>query len=325
MPFFNGMLMRDALNDDGTVPSPGYSYASPDIISHAEVAAPQAYFSANYTSDPNEPLQKGSTTNYLYARARNLSTQTLSDWNVFLYRASSSLFLNTNVWRQNIVPTLGGNNYAALPSTAPQGIAVASERFLLNAVSNSLFCLIGIAAQGTSPVIPPPFSAYADFITWIRSNQNVCGRNLTLAQNYSNRSYERIDTFSNPENEEEPVLFKVTLKGALPPQTTFGIECAALGVNASWPVGPKPVTASGMAPANFNGAVRTWATLPTGSSWPSGTKLETTVYVGVQPSSPAAIYAARPEELGMEPEEIAEVASGGVLVLLGNCATVFES
>jgi hypothetical protein len=325
MPFFNGMLMRDVLNDDGSVPSPGYAYASPDIIGHAEVADPQSYFSANYATDPNEPLQQGSTTNYLYARTRNLSAQTLSGWNVFLYRASSSLFLNTNLWSQNLVRTIAGNNCAPLPSTPPQGIAVASERFLLNAVSSSLFCLVGIAAQGTNPVIPAPFTAYADFITWIRGNQNVSGRNLTMARNYPNRSYERIDTFSNPENQEEPVLFTVSLKGTLPPQTTFGIECAAMGVNSTWTVGPKPVTASGYAPAHFNGAVRTWATLPAGSSWPAGTKLETTIYIGIQSSSPAAIYATTPEQLGIEREETAEVAPGGRLALLGNCATVFES
>ncbi|MBF0175782.1 MAG: hypothetical protein HQL63_02865 [Magnetococcales bacterium] len=60
MPTYDGFLMRDSLSDDGIVPSPGYPYYSPDMIGHAQVADPVSYFTANYATDPNQPLQMGS-------------------------------------------------------------------------------------------------------------------------------------------------------------------------------------------------------------------------------------------------------------------------
>ncbi len=325
MPVYDGMLMRDALNDDGTVPSPGYPYYSPDVICYQQVANPQSFFSANYSSDPNQPVQLGSATNLLYVRAKNLSTQTLSGWNVFLYRANSSLFLNTNVWRQNNVQTVGGSNYCSLPTTQPQGIAVGNDVFVLSSLSSNLFCLIGVAVAGTSPNIPPPFATYNDYVMWVRNNQNVCGRNLTTAQNYPTRQYERLDTFSNPQSDSVPTLFRVSVVGSLPTGTTFGLTCTPLNVNSSWNISQGPMqTASGICPPNFNGTVTTWASLPSGSSvWPPGARLDTTVYVGIDNEAPAAKFAASPEELGIGLEAVQDLVPNGTLVRVGNCATVF--
>ena len=80
MPVFDGFLMRDALNDDGTVPSPGYPYYSPDLIAHAQVADAKPFFTANYATDPNQPVELGSKVNYFYVRAKNLSAGTLSGY-----------------------------------------------------------------------------------------------------------------------------------------------------------------------------------------------------------------------------------------------------
>lgn len=327
MPAYDGMLMRDALNDNGTVPSPGYPYYSPDIICYPQVANPQTFFAANYTSDPNQAVQLGSATNLLYVRGKNLSANPLSNWNVFLYRASSSLFLTPSIWRQNTVKTLSGQPYVALPTTASQGIAVGNEPFMLDALSSNLFCLVGVATAGTSPTIPASFATYNDYVMWVRQNQNVCGRNLTTARNFPNRQYERVDTLSCPETTPVPVLFQVTLVGTLPAGTTFGLVCAPLGINASWNVSQGPIqTASGMCPASFNGTVTTWASLPAGTTkWPPGARLDTTYYVGINNDAPAAVYAASEQEVSVRPPELDEAMPNGSLVRIGNCATVFQS
>ena len=327
MPVFNGMLLRDALNDDGSVPSPGYAYASPDILCYQQVADPQSFFSGNYTSDPNQPAQYGTALNRIYVRGKNLSSAPLSGWNVFLYRASASLFMTPSIWRQNQVGTFGGGAFVALPPTQPQGIAVGTDCFRLSGLANNLFCLIAVATAGTSPNIPASFASYSDYILWIRQNQNVCGRNLSLTQSFPNRQYERIDGFSNPQSTGVPTLFRVSLAGSLPSGTTFGLTCEPLGVAASWNVNQGRVqTASGMTPANFSGTVTTWAALPSGSStWPPGARLDTTVYVGLDSDDPAAEYAAPLEELHISADDVDELVPNGTLVQLGNCTTLFES
>ncbi|HZV74494.1 MAG TPA: hypothetical protein VFF79_12320 [Conexibacter sp.] len=327
MPAYDGMLLRDALTDDGSVPSPGYPYYSPDLICYPQVANPQTFFTANYTSDPNQAAQLGTALNRVYVRGKNLAPTPLSGWNVFLYRASSSLFMTPSIWVRNQVPTFSGGTYVSLPATQPQGIAVGSDCFMLSGLSSNLFCLVGVATAGTSPSIPATFASYGDYVSWVRQNQNVCGRNLSLAQSFPNRQYERLDAFSNPASESVPTLFRVALTGTLPAGSTFGLVCAPLNVNTSWSISQGPVqTASGMTPAAFNGTVTTWASLPSGTTrWPSGVRLDTTVYVGIDSEHPASAFAAPPEELAITADEAAALMPSGTLVRLGNCATVFQT
>jgi len=325
MPFYDGLLMRDSLGDTGVVPSPGYPYYAPDVICHDQVANPQQFFSGNYSGDPSQPVQLGSHTNLLYTRAMNLSTSVKSGWSIHLYRASSSLFLNPSIWRNNVVSTQSGQSSVPLADVQPNAVVVAGEPFILDALASNLFCLIAIASSSPSPSIPSGFSAYADYISWVRQNQNVCGRNLSLVRNFPSRQYERLDTFSNPESTSVPTLFRVSVSGSLPAGTTFGLTCAPLSIATSWNVSQGPVqTASGMTPASFDGTVTTWGSLPAGvSQWPSNATIDTTVYVGVDAEHPAAAAAASFDELGIGPDEAADLVPNGQLVRLGNCATAF--
>lgn len=318
--------MRDTLNDTGVVPSPGYPYYSPDLIGHAQVANPKTFFTDNYSTDPNQPIELGSAVNYFYVRAKNLSGETKNGYYITVYRANASLFLNTNVWKNNPLKTQAGDAFVSLDSTAPNAIAVGNAPFLLNAVTSNDFCLIGMASPTSTPDIPPNFPSYEAYILWVRNNQNVCGRNLYTAQNYPDRNYEQLMEFSNPEALEVPTLFQVSIKnGTLPANSTFGVTCAPLGISDSWNVNDGVVrTASGMTPANFNGNVTTWATLSSGS-WPEGVWLETIPFVGVKEGSAAAVYARRDwSHLGGAQPEILD-AGRPHLVPIGSCATVFST
>jgi len=323
--YYNGFFMRDSLSDTGTVPSPGSPYYSPDVICHEQVASPQTYFVQNYNTNPNQPAQLGSQTNYIYVRAKNLATTSLSGWYISVFRSSSSLFLNTNLWSQNPLYTVSGASSVALNSTPPQGIAVGNDVLLLNAVTSNLFCLIGMASPKPQPVIPPPFTSYTDYIMWVRMNQNVCGNNLTIAQNFATQQYSRLDSLSNPENDYVPVLFVISVVGTLPAGSTFGVTCAPIGVNSSWNISDGPVqTASGMMPPKFDGYVTTWGSLPPGQTvWPNGVRIDNETYIGRDVDSPAAMFAAPWEHLHVKPEDVPGLPRGGVLVLIGSTGTYF--
>ncbi|HEU4658174.1 MAG TPA: hypothetical protein VFR97_11640 [Capillimicrobium sp.] len=319
--------MRDTLGDTGVVPSPGYPYSSPDLIGYDPVAPSQvqAFFSSNYDSDVNKPIQLGSRMNPLYVRGKNLATTTKTGQYISVYRANTSLFLTPSRWAPNRLATQSGAGSVALPEMAPGAIGVGPEPFLIDGtVGQGLYCLVGMVTSTPNPVLPPDFASYSDYIAWVRNNQNVCGRNLSVLSSFPARAFERWDTFSNPEENAVPVLFMVTVNGpqGLPSGTTFGITCNPIGVQASWTWNPSSPsqTASSMCPKTWSGTAVTWATLPSGAVWPRGTTIGTKVYVGRDADDPVAIYATPWDELPVGPGDVDGVEDG-VLVLLGTVTT----
>lgn len=323
MAEYDGLLMRDSLADTGVVPSPGYYYHSPDVIAHAQVADPQTFFAGNYSSNPNQPIQGGSRLNLIYVRAKNLSTAAKSGWFIHAYRANSSLFMTPSIWLGNKLSTASGNDYVTIGTVQPNQVIVGNDNFVLDAIANNLYCLIGVVSATNTPSIPASFSTYSAYVDWVHQNQNVCGNNLTLVRDYPNRSYERNDSFSNPESSAVPVLIKVVASG-LAGATTFGLQCAPLNINANQTVSvSNTLTGSGMAPAGFSGTVTTWGTLPTGESqWPVGARLDTTVYVGRDADDElAAKYAEDNSKLGVNFDEHKLFSPEGVLIRVGDVAT----
>ncbi|MFL6111948.1 MAG: hypothetical protein ACJ786_11430 [Catenulispora sp.] len=327
MAQFDGFLMRDTISDTGQVPSPGYPYSSPDLIAHAQVADPVTYFTSNYGSDPNQAVQLGSRLNPVYVRAKNLSEQPKSGYYISVFRANTSLFMRPSIWRNNALSTADGRTSVPLPATvAPGAVGVGADPFLLDAVSSNLFCCVGMVSPSATPQIPTDFQNYEAYIAWVRNNRNVCCRNLNTVRSYPNRWFERVDAFSNPsQTDSVPTLFEVTLRGTLPPGSTFGLQCAPLGIATNWNIdhGPRQVT-SGITPPMFDGMVTTWAILPTNASWPPNTSIDTAVWVGFPDTSPMAQYATPLSEIGVRAEEV-EGLGNGILVRLGNCQTLFVS
>jgi hypothetical protein len=326
------VLMRDALNDDGRVPSPGYPYYSPDLIGYDPVNPQQvqAFFSGNWATDPNKPIQLGSTSNALYVRAKNLGTTPSSGQYISVYRANTTLFLTPSRWSSNRLRTQSGAQSVALPTMPPQGIGVGPEPFLIDGTTGAgLYCLVGMATATPNPVLPSDFTNYSAYINWVRGDQSVCGRNLSTLRSFPTRQFERWDSFSNPEAGDVPTLFKLTVSGAqgFPAGTTLGLTCAPMGVQQQWTWDPAfpSRTASGMCPPNWGGTVVTWVSLPSGGTWPRGTTVDTVVYVGRNPDDSAAQYATPWEELGVDPREMDGIVDDGVLVMLGSVTTQLVS
>ncbi len=328
MSLFDGLLMRDTLQDTGVVPSPGYPYYSPDVICHAQVADPKTYFTNNYNSDPNQPVQLGSHLNFVYVRAKNLADSTQSGWYISVYRSPSTLWLTPSLWKDYKLKTQSGVDYVTVDPVQSGQVAVGNDYFILDALQSNYFCVVGIASQTPDPALPGSFSNYDDYWNWIRNNQNICGRNLNTIQDFPDRQFERLDEFQNPENEPVPILIQLTASGPLPGGTIFGVTCAPCDINKEQAVSQGTIlTASGMVPANFSGNVTTFASLPSGTtSWPDGANISTKLYVGQDADSEAAKYATPLEEIGVSREELAEHhTENGVLVLLGSTATAFIS
>ena len=232
--------------------------------------------------------------------------------------------MKPSIWKNNRLQTINGTPYLTLNPIDPGQIGVGNDHFVLSALNSNLFCMVGIVSSEQEPAIPGDFSTYSDFVLWIRNNQNICVRNLSLTQNFPNRNYERLDSFSNPESIAVPTLFKVTATN-LPAGTSFGVQCTPLNVNKSQTVDQGTIlTDSGMCPANFDGTVTTFGTLPSGTTvWPDNARLEIEVYVGLDENDPATIYAEPWDTFVIKPHEMKGLRQNGTLVRIGSCGTEF--
>ena len=76
MPTWNDILIRDSLQDNGTTPSLGYPYTSPDIICTQQTTyqdPTQQFSGSSYTTDPNQPVVNQQNNNF-YVRGKNMGT-----------------------------------------------------------------------------------------------------------------------------------------------------------------------------------------------------------------------------------------------------------
>ena len=327
MTTYDGLLMRDNLADNGVVPSPGYPYHSPDIISHSQVEKPDAFFKANYDSNPNEAIELGSRTNRIYVRTKNLSTAAKTGWYISVYRSTASLFTNTNLWKTSPLKTAAGHEHISLANLQPNDIGVGGEAFLLSGVDSEYFCLIGIASSTQVPTIPDPFATFNDYVVWVRANQDVCGNNLTTVRNYPDRTLSRLDEYSNPEDEDVITAFKLTAV-RLPVGTTFGVECPPLNDKKQRTITSNSKSrilgAGGISPAKFTGNVTTWVTLPSGTTtWPAGGNVSTDLYVGMDLRHASIVYAENLRSIGVDRSEVTALGRRGRLVRVGSTGTHF--
>src|ERR1700722_2679207 len=325
MPQYDGLLMRDTTDDTGVAPSPGYPFHSPDVICHAQVADPQAFFTSNYNSDPNQPAQLGSQFNYIYVRAKNLSSTAKSNWYIHVYRSSSSLFMTPSIWKNNPLSTQSGDTYVTLGTLQPGKVGVGNTNFLLSGLASDLFCLVGVASATQTPSIPASFGSFSDYIGWVPSIQNVCGTNVTMLRDYPNQQWDRLDNLSNPSGDQKLITFEVEAKGPLPANTSYGNRCAPLGIDARTTVGQNTkLPASGYVPGNFIGNVETWGSLAAGGKWPAGATLVTKVYVAVSSTDAAAMFAQPWDKFPANfHETLGRNVETGRLVLPGTTGTSF--
>lgn len=322
----DGFLMRDSLTDRGEAHAGDHPYYSPDVIAHDQVENPQGYFTGNYDSDPNQPVELGTRLNPVYVRARNLG-RTRRAGRIAVFRSDTSLFMQADQWRNNPLRTLSGATSVTLPVLEAGSVGVGQDHFVLNAIDRDLFCCVGIAGDDPWAKIPRDFTTYGDYLMWVNGDPACCCRNFAILRSYRDRSYERLDTFSNPSPDAVPTLFTVSVSGDLPDGTRFGLQCEPLGMDCAWPTaqGNRLQKVPTSTPGDFSGHVTTWVTLPAGKQWPAGASVETCVLVGVRNTEPAARFRIPMASLGVGCADIEGMTDDHSLVRLGNCLTVLRA
>ncbi len=129
---YNGILLRQNLQDQGIMPRTGGWTASPDIIMAGTqpIQHPQSVFStpASYGTDPTQPVVKKAT-NYIYLRGKNLDTAAQAG-TARVFHAPRSLFLYPQQWLDNAIKTARGAEFSDIGSIDENAIGVTTDPFV---------------------------------------------------------------------------------------------------------------------------------------------------------------------------------------------------
>ena len=326
MSYQNQVLIRTSLTDEGVLGQRGFSYKSPDMISHSQVADPVSYFTANYGEDPNEPLDQNSATNFVYVRAKAKEANVKGY--VWLYCCGSSLFMKPSQWKQKKVYTVSGSSCAMLSPAANNGdVIVVDDPFLLNGLNTDYFCMVAITTEDKTEVLPGDFSTYDQFNYWVRTNTGVAVRNFSVLKNGIVYDFQRLDSLSNPESEPITALIEVSWKG-MPAGYTVGIRCDAIpGMENSEITDGSDgsVFAAEKLPAGFDGYVETYAYNTDGESiFPENAQITTKFYTTVTLEQMCFQFGKTVEELGINAVRKIGFTETNKLILTGECSTIFK-
>ena len=98
---YNDLFVRDALDDNGTIPYSGATAcSSPDIIPAQQQVLSAATLINTYPQNPTNTNINTQQINNIYVRAKNLSSSAASG-TISLYWAQSSLILTPSQWVTN--------------------------------------------------------------------------------------------------------------------------------------------------------------------------------------------------------------------------------
>lgn len=174
MTQYDGILLRQNLQDQGVMPRTGGWTACPDIIMAGTqpVQQPTTVFTstASYATDPTQPVVQNAT-NYVYLRGMNLNT-TAQTGTARVFSAKNSLFLYPQQWLQSPLLTSRGANFSDMGSVAANAIAVTTDPFLWEPSDISEHtCLVGFISTPEYPFEsqkpPNAVTSMNDLAAWI--------------------------------------------------------------------------------------------------------------------------------------------------------------
>jgi hypothetical protein len=281
LPTYNDLYVRDALDDNGTIPYNGATaYLSPDIIPAQAQVLTAAQLAASYGTNPTDTNINTQQINNIYLRAKNLSANSASG-TISLYYTKSSLMLIPSQWVNNKIPTATGATVQNLvdvngnTSIASNAVAVGSSAFTFNAPpvpQGFHYCMIAQVVTAAHPnAIPASFANSSAFISWVVNNPAICYRNVNIVS-ATLPAYQQGATFTNLDNAAEQYMFIV--QGAnWPANTSVNIQSTAVGFSFSYtqPFGSAPQNVSTIqtVPALFSGSVLVTLTPPAGTTVPA--------------------------------------------------------
>ena len=330
MAYQTKMLFRTSLQDIGDMSGHGSYCSSPDMIVHSLVKNPQSEFGTNYDKDPNEKVDVSSRTNTIYTRVKSMQESSgATTGYIRLYRASMSLFMNTDQWKDNKLRTPDGKEYVIVTSTENGEIAVGDGVLVVDGTKPH-FCMVGIVNDSEQETLPNRFSSYDDFVMRVHSERCVAVRNFSLQNSGQKYDYESLYYFTNPESRARLGTILVEASG-LPKRTVFGLVNKDIGMD-KWtefdPDNPakRQVTDSAFLEEGFNGYVKIYARLPQGQVWPVSASLVTTFWISADEKEKMLQFA-RPVHqvlLNRSAFESLDRSNGnGRLVKVGFCETLY--
>lgn len=318
------LLLRDNLQDIGSVNSVNKYGSSPDIIVHEKVDNHELFFEKNYESDPNQILQTGSTTNLIYTRVKNIESKTYEGY-IRMYASNCSLFMNPGTWKNNTLRADNGKKVISLGKIDPGAIRVGEKPFLFNAQPHEYYCHVGYVTQNREdePNIPDSFSTYDDFVLWVKTSPQIAFRNFNYIKTKAS-NYKQFSELSNPNKKKDCFgIFLLTLTGIYPIGTKITLNCAAMKIiNTTFIVEAlnekTQFSASGMIPAGFEGHISIEIDLPNSEIYPSNGNMRIEAFVTMLRNSPAKAYAINPIKNPL----LAQITKSKLLHI-GSCSTYF--
>lgn len=316
----NNFLLRQSLQDvDG---HRRYNlYHSPDLIIHSQVTDPLQFFTDNYNSDVNEPVEKSSNYNFLYVRAKNMVNKANSGY-LHVYQCGSSLFMKPSLWKDYAVSTISGKKYASFHASSNGQIVLADDLFAIGNSFNGKFCLAAVMSTETEPHIPDDFKNSDEYVNWVYTNRGVCFRNLTTEKKYTDPSYQRADRITGDGVETRSGMIKISGKN-LPEGTKIAVNCNLLGIDDEKDYDPKnePKFTFDLAP-NVDAYVKTEVRTPNGK-WPEDAEIEVKFYLAFDADCLSYKFGQPFSAFGLEADPLLMTTPYGRLVLSGSCATRF--
>lgn len=283
MTVYNDLYVRDALDDNGTIPYAGATaYSSPDIIPAQLNVITPAQLVSSYNTNPTNTNINTQQANNIYVRGYNLSTSAASG-TISLYYAPSSLLLTPSQWVNNPIKNASGQSALNLvdvngnTSIAPNTVAVGSSAFVFNAPAvpqGFHYCMIAQVVTTAHPnTIPSSFANTGAFVQWVVNNPGIGWRNVNIVP-ATLPAYQQGANFVNLDNAAEEYMFIVNGTN-WPDGTSVNIQCTAAGFNFNYtqnfgaPGQQQNVTTIQTVPALFSGSVLLTLTPPAGTTVPT--------------------------------------------------------
>lgn len=197
MPNATGFLVRNNLNDTGTLPRTGGWTGCPDIIVAGTTAMSREDMITSYGSVTDKPLTQG-LTNYLYVRAKNLNPTPLSQV-AYLFEVPGSLVLRPEIWYRatNLVGydvRNPGDGHTGAPDdpkiiqkyaqtlTAQPNQVVVTDAYTWKPEDTEHHCLVAVVANSWKDVLTnyPQGGSMDALAQWIYTNPSMGWHNVNI-------------------------------------------------------------------------------------------------------------------------------------------------
>lgn len=337
MPLYQDLFVRDTFGDNGNTPVTDASVsASPDIIPYGV----QQLNTATAKYGPpllDQPLDNNSLNN-IYVRVTN-NAAGASSGQVYLYFSTSNLLWNVTNWSQNVIANFNGLGYAQVSATSNGQVVFGDQPFHWNPQSQAgaHFCFVARVVTPANPnPLPPPFTVWTQFVTWVRNNANVAWHNVDIVDSLPAQGYQVPALFQNVNLTPQFYAFTATYSGMPPgsiitlfavPGPGFSGFTSTITTTAAAPAGVLPGIAT--FPGLYQTTIFATCVFPGGPLLPPSGALLHVESLGPQDDISAPenrefrSFSHAPERLGVAREE-AGLGPDGVLVPIASYSSLFS-